>query len=51
MGYRASDQDTQSNVSLPNTEKKEALNDILRTYAEAKNKFNLDLKKLQRKLF
>ena len=31
--------------------KKEALNDILRTYAEAKNKFNLDLKKLQRKLF
>ena len=38
------DQDTQSNVSLPNVEEKKALSDILRTYAEEKNKFNLDLK-------
>ena len=38
------DQDTQSNVSLPNIEGKKALNDILRAYAEEKNKFYLDLK-------
>ena len=38
------DQDTQPNVSLPNIEGKKALSDILRTYAEEKNKFNLDLK-------
>ena len=36
---------------LYQTLKKKALNDILRTYAEEKNKFNLDLKNLQRKLF
>ena len=39
------DQDTQPNVSLLNTtKKKKAPSDILRTYAEEKNKFNLDLK-------
>ena len=38
------DQDTQSNVSLSNIEGKKALTDILRTYAEEKNIFNLDLK-------
>ena len=38
------DQDAQSNVSLPNVERKKALSDILRTYAEEKTKFNLDLK-------
>ena len=41
------DQDTQPNVSLPNIEGKKALSDILRTYAEEKNKFNLDLKVYQ----
>ena len=38
------DQDSQSNVSLPNVEVEKALSDILRTYAEEKTKFNLDLK-------
>ena len=38
------DQDTASNVSLPNVEGKKALSDILRAYVEEKNKFNLDLK-------
>ena len=38
------DQDTQPNVSLSNIEGKKALTDILRTYAEEKNIFNLDLK-------
>ena len=38
------DQDTQPNVSLPNIEGKKALTDILRTYAQEKNIFNLDLK-------
>ena len=38
------DQDTQSNVSLPNVEGKKALSNILRTYGEEKTKFNLDLK-------
>ena len=38
------DQDAQSNVFLPNAEGKKALSDILRTYAEEKTKFNLDLK-------
>ena len=38
------DQDTQPNVSLPNVEGKKALSNILRTYAEEKSKFNLDLK-------
>ena len=45
------DQDTQSNVSLPNVEGKKALSDILRTYAEEKNKFNLDLKIYQENYF
>ena len=34
----------QSNVSLLNAERKKSLSDILRTYTEEKNKFNLDLK-------
>ena len=38
------DQDTQSNVSLPNADGKKALSDILRKYAEEKNKFNLTKK-------
>ena len=38
------DQGTASNVSLPNIEGKETLSDILKTYVEEKNKFNLDLK-------
>ena len=38
------DQDIQSNVSLPNIEGKKALSDILRTYAQEKEKFKLDLK-------
>ena len=38
------DQDTQPNVSLPNIVGKKALTDILRTYAQEKNIFNLDLK-------
>ena len=38
------DQDTASNVSLPNVEGKKALSDILRVYVEEKNKFNPDLK-------
>ena len=38
------DQDTASNVSIPNVEGKKALRDILKTYVEEKNKFNLDLK-------
>ena len=37
-------QDTQSNVYLPNAERKKALSDIIRKYAEEKNKFHLDLK-------
>ena len=44
------DQDTQPNVSLPNIEGKKALSDILRTYAEEKNKFNLDLKVYKEKI-
>ena len=38
------DQGTASNVSLPNIEGKETLSDILKTYVEEKNKYNLDLK-------
>ena len=38
------DQDTASNIFLPNVEGKKALSDILRTYVEEKYKFNLDLK-------
>ena len=38
------DQDTASNVSLPNEEGKKALSDILRMFVEEKNKFHLDLK-------
>ena len=38
------DQGTQSNVSLSNVEGIKAFNNILRTYAEEKTKFNLDLK-------
>ena len=38
------DQDSQSNISLPNIEGKKALSDILRTYLQEKEKFNLDLK-------
>lgn len=44
------DQDPASNVSLPNTEKKKTLNDILRTYAE-ETKFKLDLKIYRRNDF
>ena len=44
------DQDPASNVSLPNTEKKKTLNDILRTYAE-ETKFKLDLKIYRRNEF
>ena len=38
------DQDTQYNVSLPNVKERKALSNILRTYTEEKNKFNLDVK-------
>ena len=38
------DQDLKSNVSLPNTEGRKALRDILTVYAEEKKSFNLDLK-------
>ena len=38
------DLDIQSNVSLPNFERKKALSDILRTCAQEKEKFKLDLK-------
>ena len=38
------DQDIQSNVSLLNIEGKKALSDILRTYAQEKEKFKLVLK-------
>ena len=41
------DQDLQSNVSLPNTEEKKPLSDILRTHAQEKEKFDLDLKVYQ----
>ena len=43
-GLSIDHQDTQTNVSLPNIEGKKALSNILRTYAEEKNKFNLDFK-------
>ena len=38
------DQETTPNVSLPNVQGKKALSDILRTYAEDRNRFDLDLK-------
>ena len=38
------DQDIQFNVSLPNIERKKTLSDILRIYAQEKEKFDLDLK-------
>ena len=38
------DQDLKSNVSLPNTEGRKALRDILTVYAEEKKSFNLGLK-------
>ena len=37
-------QGIKSNVSLPNIEVKKALSDMLRTYAQEKEKFILDLK-------
>ena len=51
ISWLSIDQKTQPNVSLPNIEGKKVLSDILRRYAEEKNKFNLDLKFLPRKLF
>ena len=45
------DQDTKSNVSLPNVEGKKAHSDILRTFVEEKNKFKLDLKILKENYF
>ena len=38
------DQDLKSNVSLPNTEGRKALRDILAVYAEEKKSFKPDLK-------
>ena len=37
-------QNIDANISLPNVEEKKVLSDILRTYAEEKKKFNLNLK-------
>ena len=45
------DQDIQSNVSLPNTEGEKAISDILRTYAQEKEKINLDLKNYKENFF
>ena len=45
------DQDLQCNVSLPNTEEKKPLSNILRTHAQEKEKFNLDLKVYQEFFF
>ena len=38
------DQDIQFNVCLPNIERKKTLSDILRIYAQEKEKFDFDLK-------
>ena len=45
------DQGIPPNVSLPNVEGKKALSNILRTYAEEKNRFNFDLKNYREDYF
>ena len=45
------DQGIPPNVSLPNEEGKKALSNILRTYAEEKNRFNFDLKNYREDYF